>query len=543
MRPQRSFKHVHLTANFLTLIVLFMSSICFGQTFNNVWAFNNSSTMDMAIDANNNKYIAGYVFGDFDADPGPNFSNFNGSNDGSNYLIKLDSVGNFVYSKKFPRALMHEKIKVDAIGNVYFTGIFSSTADFNPGTGSFSMSPSGSYDGYLVKLDPSGEFQWAKKLGATGLDYFSDIIIDSAGNLVLSATAIGSLTIPTNPASVYNYGSSTHSILILKMDPLGNFLSSHRIGNSDSAGSSNICNDINDDILICGNFAGTVDFDPGLGTLQMTSTGANYFAKYSNIGALQWVNVLQGNMIPKQILTDNNSNILLATYITEATDFDPSPAAHMISGGTFPKAVLSKYSSSGTHLWSKELPFGTTGMNVIKNSSIRMAIDDANTIHWVSHFSDTAVFDINGQPDSVYAQVASDIYYITLNPAGEIQWSKTYGDLTVNQIYDVGCVSSGITITNNNQIYIAGDFSGIVDFNAGSQTALMTTTTSDTYSFLMQLDVLNLMADFNTDGEVNADDLVQLVDNFGCSNCPEIDINNDGVITLADVLLFVDLLN
>ena len=100
-------------------------------------------------------------------------------------------------------------IAVDDSGNVYTTGNFEGRVDFDPGAGvSFLTALGTSYDAFVTKTDSSGNFIWAKQ--------FSGISGSS-----------GATSIAVN-------------------------------------GSGNIC--------IAGNFAGTIDFDPGIATLNLTST-------------------------------------------------------------------------------------------------------------------------------------------------------------------------------------------------------------------------------------------------------------------------------
>src|SRR3990172_3253311 len=51
-------------------------------------------------------------------------------------------------------------IAVDGSGNVYTTGVFAGTADFDPGSGTFNLTSAGSYDIFISKLDASGNFLW-----------------------------------------------------------------------------------------------------------------------------------------------------------------------------------------------------------------------------------------------------------------------------------------------------------------------------------------------------------------------------------------------
>jgi hypothetical protein len=64
-------------------------------------------------------------------------------------------------------------IAIGASGNVYTTGAFSDTVDFDPGTGVYNLTSAGGYDIFVSKLDVNGDFVWAKRMGGSGTSYDS----------------------------------------------------------------------------------------------------------------------------------------------------------------------------------------------------------------------------------------------------------------------------------------------------------------------------------------------------------------------------------
>ena len=69
-------------------------------------------------------------------------------------------------------------IAVDSNGNIYSSGLFNGVADFNPGAGTESLTSLGSLDAFVSKLDSSGNFLWAIRLGNSGGDVAKSIAID-----------------------------------------------------------------------------------------------------------------------------------------------------------------------------------------------------------------------------------------------------------------------------------------------------------------------------------------------------------------------------
>ena len=74
-------------------------------------------------------------------------------------------------------------ITVDASGNVYTTGEFSGTADFDPGAGASNLISAGRSDIFVQKLDASGNFLWAKSFGGINSDRGISITVDASGTV------------------------------------------------------------------------------------------------------------------------------------------------------------------------------------------------------------------------------------------------------------------------------------------------------------------------------------------------------------------------
>ncbi|MCP4589121.1 MAG: hypothetical protein GY842_00110, partial [bacterium] len=101
------------------------------------------------------------------------------------FVSKFDSAGDFVWAKRMGGSSIDrgERIAVDGAGNVYTTGVFEGTADFDPGPGTFNLSSAGSSDIFVSKFDSAGDFVWAKRMGGMSLDSGYGIAVDGAGNV------------------------------------------------------------------------------------------------------------------------------------------------------------------------------------------------------------------------------------------------------------------------------------------------------------------------------------------------------------------------
>ncbi|MEP7169919.1 MAG: SBBP repeat-containing protein, partial [Bacteroidota bacterium] len=136
------------------------------------------------VDNFGNVYTTGnFIYADFD--PGPGTYILIGSNGDDIFISKLDSSGNFVWAKQIGGAFYPTALSdLDANGNIYVTGEFDGTVDFDPdSSGSYLLTSSGAQDIYVFKLDSAGNFIWAKQMGGTLHDEGWAIDVSSAGDV------------------------------------------------------------------------------------------------------------------------------------------------------------------------------------------------------------------------------------------------------------------------------------------------------------------------------------------------------------------------
>ena len=101
------------------------------------------------------------------------------------FLAKYDSNGNYLWARTWGGNGWDctDHIGVDRVNNVYTTGFFTSTANFDEiGSGDNRVS-NGNRDIFLNMFDSTGNFQWTKTWGGSGDDYGFSIAFDGADNL------------------------------------------------------------------------------------------------------------------------------------------------------------------------------------------------------------------------------------------------------------------------------------------------------------------------------------------------------------------------
>lgn len=228
-----------------------------------------------------------------------NLPNLGSGNTYEVFVSKLDSAGNFVWAKRIGSNNEDTGygIALDIAGNVYVSGSFSTTADFDPGSGTFNLSSAGSYDAFVAKLDSGGNFTWAKRVGGTGIDIAASLALDSAGNIYTTGL-FSSTNADFDPSgSVFTLASAGGTdVFIDKLDSLGNFVWAKRFGGSLADYGNGVAVDSAGNVYTTGQFSLTVDFDPSGSVFNLASTGAGdiFTTKLNSAGNFVWANRMGG---------------------------------------------------------------------------------------------------------------------------------------------------------------------------------------------------------------------------------------------------------
>lgn len=164
-------------------------------------------------------------------------------------------------------------IAIDAVGNIYTTGSFSGTADFDPGAGILILTASGDQDAFISKSDASGNFVWAIKIGGLYSDFGIGVAVDSLGNVY--TTGSFGLTVDFDPGAGTSELTAVggNDIFILKLDASGNFIWVKRVGGTSIDDNYALTLDKSGNIYLTGDYSGKADFDPGAGTYELQSVG------------------------------------------------------------------------------------------------------------------------------------------------------------------------------------------------------------------------------------------------------------------------------
>lgn len=256
-------------------------------------------TLEEALDAitvsqDGYVHITGQFSGtvDFDPDGGnQTLTSTAGSNSFEDaFVLKLDSMGKYVWAKSLSGTgrVYSTAVSVDSKGNVYTTGSFDGTADFDPsaaGTANFSTAGIYSFDIFISKLDGQGNYVWAKAIGGTGTDRGFGVTVDKFDDVYATGGYLGKVDFnpATGVADTFFLNSNNMGNAegyAFKLLANGDFAWAKTIagGVTGSAGSNQgfkILTDPKGAVYTTGVFQGKVDLDPGADSFVLQHKGGN----------------------------------------------------------------------------------------------------------------------------------------------------------------------------------------------------------------------------------------------------------------------------
>jgi hypothetical protein len=171
-------------------------------------------------------YTVGDFHGTVDFDPGPGTFEMT-SDEGRDFVSKHDSTGNFVWAGQL--GALPRGVVVHPNGDVYTIGFFTDTNDFDPGPGTFFLTPLGDSDGFVSKLDSAGNFVWAGQLGGPNRVRPWEVVVDSNGDVYTAGRFTGTVDFDPGPGTFY-LTSSEETGFVCKLDSAGNFVWAGQLG-------------------------------------------------------------------------------------------------------------------------------------------------------------------------------------------------------------------------------------------------------------------------------------------------------------------------
>ncbi|RYD58290.1 MAG: T9SS type A sorting domain-containing protein [Sphingobacteriales bacterium] len=379
------------------------------------------------------------------------------------------------------------KVHVDATGNIISAGRFKGTMDMDPGPGVVNVSSTAShlteiFDSYIVKLDPSGNFIWAKTFNCWWNDYATDVKTDLAGNVFVAGYFTDSMDADPGPGThiLRHDPYSFNAYYIVKLDANGNFLwataASPYTGNPSGTQESNT--------------SIAVDPSGNLWEARYLDLGAICrITKYSSSGGIlltKDVAAING-YLDGRLAFDNTGSVYLAGAFSGTVDFDPGVAINSVTAVSHYNGFLLKMNGSLDFQWVKQFKASASPSGTHATGALQPSVDGANNIYVMGWFMGNVDFDpgpgVNSDtgPNEDYC-----FFILKLTPSGTLSWVRTYMNANgwlfwLNQM--------AVDPTGN--VYATGSFQSAMEFNRKRTPSLkLTAPGRSQHMFVLKLDQL-----------------------------------------------------
>lgn len=247
------------------------------------------------------------------------------------FIKKLDKNGDQIWGANIGGnySVNGKCLKLDSKGNVIVGGTFVGEVDFDPRSGikkitSDTLLP----NGFILKLDPFGEFVWVEKIGGSSTINVNNIVVDKSDNVLLA----GHFDKNVYFDSTKKFNTSLYSdIYISNVSKDGKYNWITTLGGNSY--DLEICIDKNDKIF---GYCHVTYLKKG--NFKINASSYFLFKLDKNL-EIEW-----GKSYPtylccgrKSLVCDDENNIIAAANFFKSCNFDPDNSPYILTTGTDPK--------------------------------------------------------------------------------------------------------------------------------------------------------------------------------------------------------------
>jgi len=417
------------------------------------------------VDNQGNVIAMGFLRDSADFDPSGNVLQLVAQGSRDFYVQKLDPNGNLLWAERFGSTGADEgfDMVVDDQDNIWITGEFRGTVDFDPSFNVQNLTSVGSSDIFVLKLAPNGSYLWAGQIGGVSFEKMEGIAVDSMGSIYLTGGYFNDCDFDPTPGVFTLNSNGAWVAFVMKITSTGNLAWVKAMEPQSTSSIKNrgysVAIDENQDVVLTGSFTHTVDFDPGPGNLLLTASstfsGDVFVQKLDLNGNLIWVKQITGNDFKEvsDIAVDGNNTISLLGAYTGTVDFDPGVGIQNRTN-TLTAIYVLQLDSSGNFNWVNSYP----GMEDLRGVGID--VDRFGAIYHTGLFLGTLDMDPSSAQFNITANGAYDAYIQKLTPGGSMVWSHSFGGADNETGFDV-------SLDQFTNVYATGSFTTTTDFDPG----------------------------------------------------------------------------
>lgn len=351
-------------------------------------------------------------------------------------------------------------------------------------------------------------FEYFKQIGTQADDNVYKMITDISGDIYIMGEFMGTLDVDPGPAlhNITSVSTGFNDVYVLKLDLLGDFQWVAHYGGPHGAMAGDMVLDGSGQVYLGLSYRDSIDADPNSSSQHMLYAGTGNAINMCVIeldANRSFQNAVNFNSPQCQVnivdlKTDATHNIYIAGTYVMTTDFDPGAGVSNHSSSGYNDVFALKLDSTGVLQWVGTIngpyPDWVFGLEITSIGSVAIgcSVNASTTFNFGS--SSISYTPAGGQETGI----------ILINPGG-----------SMNSYQFLGASSSTVLgratrIDAFGNIYIAGQFTGILDFDPGAGTQILTSAGQDD-GFILKLSPTGAfiwVSSFSGPGYISVRDIV-----------------------------------
>ncbi|MBK9263180.1 MAG: hypothetical protein IPM54_25670 [Polyangiaceae bacterium] len=297
------------------------------------------------------------------------------------------------------------------------------------------------------------EALWSNSYGDSDSQSAAAMAVDAAGNIIIAGSFEGGFDM--GGVMLSSLGSA--DVFVAKLTQDGTVLWAKQFGFANNQRASDVAVDAAGNIIVVGDFLGSISFDNGMTTLTATSaqTFDNdiFVAKLDTNGDHVWSKRFgdDNDQSVRGLAIDGSGNVILTGTYKGSMNFNPGTILAASGTGNY-DAFVAKLNSNGGGVWAK-----TYGDAPQYQGGIDVVADGPGSITFIATLRGT----INFGPAAYTGSTSGDYVIARLDPTGTHVWSRwaSGGGEPVS--------AAAIARDSGGSILVGGTFNGTIDFLPG----------------------------------------------------------------------------
>jgi hypothetical protein len=380
-------------------------------------------------------------------------------------------------------------VVMDADGNTYITGWYSSTSEVTvsdagstSSTSNVILPISSSISAFLVKYDTNGVSQWATYIDGTGTDVGLGISLDNSSNVYITGNYNSTTTTILYDAD----GGTTSNIVLPISTGTDSFIAKYNsdgitqwatlIQGTITESGRGIVIDNNNNVYAAGHYKSTGsiniynsdDNNITNPVLLPATSKATFTVKYDTDGKVKWATTIDGTGTDEEgkgIVMDADGNTYITGWYSSSSTVTVSDAGSTSSTSNviLPiassiSAFLVKYDTNGISQWA------TTIDGTGADRGLAISLDSSSNVYITGNYNSTTtttLYDADGNNENnivLPISTGQDSFIAKYNNNGIAQWATLIQGTSTDS-------GQGISIDNNNNVYATGYYSSSVHTN------------------------------------------------------------------------------